>query len=225
VVKDGEAAGMAFEREREEMVAGQLAARGIRDPRVLDAMRHVPRHRFVPPELVGHAYDDTPLPIGERQTISQPYIVALMSEALALPDAGGRVLEIGTGSGYQAAVLATMGARVLSVELVPALAVRARAVLAELELGDRVRVVEGDGTLGVADDAPYDGIMVTAGAPQIPRPLLSQLAPGGNLVLPIGEQDVQTLVRLRRGEQGLIEDYLGECRFVKLHGAYGWDEQ
>jgi protein-L-isoaspartate(D-aspartate) O-methyltransferase len=216
---------MAFEREREEMVAGQLAARGIRDPRVLDAMRHVPRHRFVPPELVGHAYDDTPLPIGERQTISQPYIVALMSEALALPDAGGRVLEIGTGSGYQAAVLATMGARVLSVELVPALAVRARAVLAELELGDRVRVVEGDGTLGVADDAPYDGIMVTAGAPQIPRPLLSQLAPGGNLVLPIGEQDVQTLVRLRRGEQGLIEDYLGECRFVKLHGAYGWDEQ
>jgi protein-L-isoaspartate(D-aspartate) O-methyltransferase len=216
---------MAFDREREEMVAGQLAARGIRDPRVLDAMRHLPRHRFVPPELVGHAYDDTPLPIGERQTISQPYIVALMSEALALPDAGGRVLEIGTGSGYQAAVLATMGARVLSVELVPALAVRARAVLAELELGDRVRVVEGDGTLGVADDAPYDGIMVTAGAPQIPRPLLSQLAPGGNLVLPIGEQDVQTLVRLRRGEQGLIEDYLGECRFVKLHGAYGWDEQ
>ncbi|HJW71189.1 MAG TPA: protein-L-isoaspartate(D-aspartate) O-methyltransferase [Candidatus Binatia bacterium] len=216
---------MAFEREREEMVAGQLAARGIRDPRVLDAMRHVPRHRFVPPELVGHAYDDTPLPIGERQTISQPYIVALMSEALALPEGGGRVLEIGTGSGYQAAVLATMGARVLSVELVPALAVRARAVLAELELGDRVRVVEGDGTLGVPDDAPYDGIIVTAGAPQIPRPLLSQLAPGGNLVLPIGEQDVQTLVRLRRGEQGLIEDYLGECRFVKLHGAYGWDEQ
>ena len=225
MVLDGKAAGMAFEREREEMVAGQLAARGIRDPRVLDAMRHVPRHRFVPPELVGHAYDDTPLPIGERQTISQPYIVALMSEALALPEGGGRVLEIGTGSGYQAAVLATMGARVLSVELVPALAVRARAVLAELELGDRVRVVEGDGTLGVADYAPYDGIMVTAGAPQIPRPLLSQLAPGGNLVLPIGEQDVQTLVRLRRGEQGLIEDYLGECRFVKLHGAYGWDEQ
>jgi protein-L-isoaspartate(D-aspartate) O-methyltransferase len=225
VVLDGKAAGMAFEREREEMVAGQLASRGIRDPRVLDAMRHVPRHRFVPPELVGHAYDDTPLPIGERQTISQPYIVALMSEALALPEGGGRVLEIGTGSGYQAAVLATMGARVLSVELVPALAVRARAVLAELELGDRVRVVEGDGTLGVPDDAPYDGIIVTAGAPQIPRPLLSQLAPGGNLVLPIGEQDVQTLVRLRRGEQGLIEDYLGECRFVKLHGAYGWDEQ
>jgi protein-L-isoaspartate(D-aspartate) O-methyltransferase len=224
VVLDGKAAGMAFEREREEMVAGQLVSRGIRDARVLDAMRHVPRHRFVPPELVAHAYDDTPLPIGERQTISQPYIVALMSEALELPDAGGRVLEIGTGSGYQAAILATMGARVLSVELVPALAVRARAVLAELELGDRVRVLGGDGTLGVPDDAPYDGIMVTAGAPQIPRPLLSQLAPGGNLVLPIGEQDVQTLVRLRRGEQGLVEDYLGECRFVKLHGAYGWDE-
>jgi protein-L-isoaspartate(D-aspartate) O-methyltransferase len=224
VVLDGNAAGMAFEREREEMVAGQLVSRGIRDARVLDAMRHVPRHRFVPAELVAHAYDDTPLPIGERQTISQPYIVALMSEALELPDAEGRVLEIGTGSGYQAAILATMGARVLSVELVPALAVRARAVLAELELSDRVRVLGGDGTLGVPDDAPYDGIMVTAGAPQIPRPLLSQLAPGGSLVLPIGEQDVQTLVRLRRGEQGLVEDYLGECRFVKLHGAYGWDE-
>jgi protein-L-isoaspartate(D-aspartate) O-methyltransferase len=214
---------MAFEREREEMVVRQLESRGIHDVRVLDAMRRVPRHRFVPLELIAHAYEDTPLPIGEQQTISQPYIVALMSEAMEL-GAGARVLEVGTGSGYQAAVLASMGAQVLSIELLPSLALRARSVLAELGLDDRVRVLEGDGTLGAPDAGPYDGIMVTAGAPQIPRPLLSQLTPRGCLVLPIGEQDVQTLVRLRRGEQGLTEDYLGECRFVKLHGAYGWDQ-
>ena len=214
---------MAFEREREEMVARQLESRGIHDSRVLDAMRHVPRHRFVPSELVAHAYEDTPLPIGEQQTISQPYIVALMSQALAL-GMGARVLEVGTGSGYQAAVLASMGAQVLSIELVPALALRARGVLAELGLDDRVRVVEGDGTLGAPDAEPFDGIIVTAGAPQIPRPLLTQFTPRGCLVVPIGEQDVQTLVRLRRGEQGLTEDYLGECRFVKLHGAYGWEQ-
>jgi len=225
VVLDGKAAALAFERERAEMVTEQLEARGIRDVRVLDAMRRVPRHRFVPPELLGHAYEDTPLPIGEQQTISQPYIVALMSEALGLPAAGGRVLEIGTGSGYQAAILAAMGAQVLSVELLPALARRARDVLAELGMEDQVRVVDGDGTLGAPDTGPYDGIIVTAGAPRIPRPLLAQLAPVGCLVLPIGERDVQTLVRLLRGAQGLIEDYLGECRFVNLHGAYGWDEQ
>jgi protein-L-isoaspartate(D-aspartate) O-methyltransferase len=215
---------MAFEGEREDMVARQLEARGVRDARVLDAMRRVPRHRFVPPELLAHAYEDTPLPIGERQTISQPYMVALMSEALALTGPEPRVLEVGTGSGYQSAVLATMGAHVISIERVPELALRARGLLAELGFGDRVRVVEGDGTLGWPAGAPYDGIIVTAGAPQIPRPLVGQLAPSGSMVLPIGEQDVQTLVRLRRGEQGLIEHYFGECRFVKLHGAYGWED-
>jgi protein-L-isoaspartate(D-aspartate) O-methyltransferase len=215
---------MAFEGEREDMVARQLEARGVRDARVLDAMRRVPRHRFVPPELLAHAYEDTPLPIGERQTISQPYMVALMSEALALTGPEPRVLEVGTGSGYQSAVLAAMGAHVISIERVPELALRARGLLAELGLGDRVRVVEGDGTLGWPAGAPYDGIIVTAGAPQIPRPLVGQLAPSGSMVLPIGEQDVQTLVRLRRGEQGLIEHYFGECRFVKLHGAYGWED-
>jgi protein-L-isoaspartate(D-aspartate) O-methyltransferase len=215
---------MAFEREREDMVARQLAARGVRDARVLDAMRRVPRHRFVPPELVAHAYEDTPLPIGEQQTISQPYMVALMSEALALGDLAPRVLEVGTGSGYQAAVLAAMGAQVVSIERLPALALRARGVLADLGFGDRVRVLEGDGTLGWPADAPYDGIIVTAGAPRIPRPLAEQLAPAGSLVLPIGDRSVQTLVRLRRGEQGLGEQYLGECRFVKLHGAFGWEE-
>jgi protein-L-isoaspartate(D-aspartate) O-methyltransferase len=215
---------MAFEGEREDMVARQLEARGVRDARVLDAMRRVPRHRFVPPELVAHAYEDTPLPIGERQTISQPYMVALMSEALALTGPEPRVLEVGTGSGYQSAVLAAMGAHVISIERVPELALRARGLLAELGFGHRVRVVEGDGTLGWPAGAPYDGIIVTAGAPQIPRPLVGQLAPSGSMVLPIGEQDVQTLVRLRRGEQGLIEHYFGECRFVKLHGAYGWED-
>jgi protein-L-isoaspartate(D-aspartate) O-methyltransferase len=215
---------MAFEHEREDMVAQQLEARGVRDPRVLDAMRRVPRHRFVPPELRDSAYEDTPLPIGERQTISQPYMVALMSEVLALSTPEPRVLEIGTGSGYQAAVLAEMGARVVSIERIPELAVRARGLLTELGYGDRVRVVVGDGTLGWPEDAPYDAIIVTAGAPQIPRPLIAQLAPDGCLVLPIGEHDVQTLVRLRRGEQGLIEHYFGDCRFVKLHGAYGWED-
>src|SRR5262249_37691418 len=174
VVLDWKAVDMAFEHEREQMVVRQLESRGIHDARVLDAMRRVPRHRFVPSELIAHAYEDTPLPIGEQQTISQPYIVALMSEALAV-GASARLLEIGTGSGYQAAVLATMGAQVLSIELVPSLALQARSVLAELGLDDRVRVLEGDGTLGAPDDGPYDGIIVTAGAPQIPRPLLSQL--------------------------------------------------
>src|SRR5262249_61677566 len=138
--------------------------------------------------------------------------------------AGAAGLEGGAGSGFRAAVLASMGAQGLSNGLGRSLAPRARGVLAELGLDDRVRVLEGDGTLGASDAGPFDGIMVTAGAPQIPRPLLTQLTPRGCLVLPIGEQDVQTLVRLRRGEQGLTEDYLGECRFVKLHGAYGWDQ-
>ena len=215
---------MTFERERDEMVVRQLQARGIRDARVLEAMRQVPRHRFVDAALVEHAHDDTPLPIGEHQTISQPFMVALMSETLELHGESPRVLEVGTGSGYQAAVLATMGARVFTIERIPQLAARARAVLAELGLDRRVRVIEGDGTLGWPAEAPYDGIVVTAGAPQIPRPLLEQLALGGCFVLPMGEEDVQTLVRLRRGPQGLTEEYLGDCRFVKLRGAYGWSE-
>ena len=215
---------MTFERERDEMVVRQLQARGIRDARVLEAMRQVPRHRFVDAALVEHAHDDSPLPIGEHQTISQPFMVALMSEALDLHGELPRVLEIGTGSGYQAAVLATMGARVFTIERIPQLAARARAVLAELGLDQRVRVIDGDGTLGWPAEAAYDGIVVTAGAPQIPRPLLEQLALGGCLVLPMGEEDVQTLVRLRRGPQGLTEEYLGDCRFVKLRGAYGWSE-
>jgi protein-L-isoaspartate(D-aspartate) O-methyltransferase len=214
-----------LDRARQEMVEQQLAARGITSRRVLGAMRRVPRELFVPSELRERAYDDVPLPIGEGQTISQPYMVALMSEAVGLPEAGGRVLEIGTGSGYQAAVLAAMGAHVVTIERVPELATRARRTLHALGLEERVHVTVGDGTLGVPQEAPYDGILVTAGAPQIPRPLLAQLTPLGALVLPIGEEDVQTLVRLGRGPEGLQEEYLGACRFVKLHGAYGWEER
>jgi protein-L-isoaspartate(D-aspartate) O-methyltransferase len=213
------------ELARERMVAEQLAARGIHDPRVLAAMRLLPRERFVPPELHLRAYADAPLPIGEGQTISQPYIVALMSQALELPAAGARVLEIGTGSGYQAAVLATMGAaEVISLERIPALAARARATLADMGLAERVRVEVADGTLGWPACAPYDGILVTAAGPTIPRPLLGQLAPGAALVLPMGEEELQMLVRLRQRPEGLAEEYLGGCRFVRLVGRHGWNE-
>ena len=215
---------MDFEAARRRMVEEQLAARGVRDPRVLEAMRIVPRHLFVPLELRARAYHDTPLPIGEGQTISQPYMVAVMTEALELTG-GERLLEVGTGSGYQAAVLAVLGAQVVTIELLEPLAVRARAALAALGLDARVRVEVGDGTLGWPAGAPYDAVLVTAGAPQIPRPLLAQLGPAGRLVLPMGDEDLQTLVRLRQGPEGLIEEYLGECRFVKLHGAYGWEDQ
>jgi protein-L-isoaspartate(D-aspartate) O-methyltransferase len=204
------------------MVAEQLEARGIEDPRVLEAMRRVPRHLFVEASLQGRAYDDNPLPIGERQTISQPYMVAIMTEALGVRP-GARLLEVGTGSGYQAAVLAELGAQVITLERIPLLAERASRVLAALGY-ENVRVEVADGTLGWAADAPYDGILVAAGAPGIPRPLVQQLAEGGCLILPMGEDDLQSLVRLRRGAGGLVEEYLGECRFVKLLGCYGWEE-
>jgi protein-L-isoaspartate(D-aspartate) O-methyltransferase len=208
--------------ERERMVVEQIEARGIHDRAVLAAMRAVPRHRFVEASLQDRAYDDSPLPIGERQTISQPYMVAIMTEALGVR-AGARVLEIGTGSGYQAAILAELGTRLVTLERIPVLAERARRLLDMLGY-DEVRVEVADGTLGWTEGAPYDAIVVTAGAPRIPRPLVQQLAPGGCLVLPMGEDDLQTLVRIRRGPAGLVEEYLGECRFVKLFGYYGWEE-
>jgi protein-L-isoaspartate(D-aspartate) O-methyltransferase len=215
---------MDYERARKRMVSEQLVKRGLSDLRVLAAMRLVPRELFVPPELQERAYDDEPLPIGDHQTISQPYMVGLMSEALGLRGEGQRVLEVGTGSGYQAAVLAAMGADVVTIERLPALAARARAALEASGLAERITIEIGDGTLGWAEGAPYDAIVVTAGAPQIPRPLLAQLTPEGCLVLPMGEEELQTLVRLRRGPEGFAEEYLGECRFVKLHGTYGWEE-
>ena len=212
-----------FEQASHRMIAEQLEARGFRDPAVLAAMRQVPRHLFVAPGLAERAYEDTPLPIGERQTISQPYMVALMSEALELAP-GARVLEVGTGSGYQAAVLAEMGARVVSLERIARLAEHAAQVLQVLGYGEQERVEVGDGTLGWPPAAPYDAIVVTAGAPRIPRPLVEQLTEHGRLVLPMGEDDLQTLVRLRRESTGLVEEYLGECRFVKLLGSFGWEE-
>jgi protein-L-isoaspartate(D-aspartate) O-methyltransferase len=212
-----------LEQARDRMVAEQLAGRGIEDAAVLAAMRRVPRHAFVAPELRDRAYDDTPLPIGERQTISQPYMVAVMSEAVGVTP-GERLLEVGTGSGYQAAVLAELGARVVTLERIPMLAERARQVLEQLGYLDRVQVEVGDGTLGWAPRAPYDAVVVTAGAPRIPRPLVEQMARTGRLLLPIGDMEEQQLVRLVRGPEGLVEEYLGECRFVKLYGTWGWDE-
>jgi protein-L-isoaspartate(D-aspartate) O-methyltransferase len=212
-----------FERERARMVAEQLEARGIQDPAVLSAMRTVPRHLFVDAAHRARAYDDSPLPIGNEQTISQPYMVALMSETLAL-EPGERVLEVGTGSGYQAAVLAELGVNVVTLERIGALAERATQVLGALGYLARVTVEVADGTLGWDAHAPYDAIVVTAAAPCIPRPLLDQLTPNGRLVLPIGEDELQTLVRIRRGPDGLVEEYFGECLFVKLRGSYGWEE-
>jgi protein-L-isoaspartate(D-aspartate) O-methyltransferase len=212
-----------FAAERDLMVAEQLEARGIGDRRVLDALRRVPRHLFVAPQWRDRAYDDMPLPIGEGQTISQPYMVALMTQTLAVVP-GERVLEVGTGSGYEAAVLAELGARVVTVERLPAVAARARELLDALGYEGRVTVEVGDGTLGWPAGAPYDGIVVSAAGPGLPRPLVDQLASGGRLVLPIGEEELQTLVCIRRDATGLAEEYLGECRFVKLIGDHGWEE-
>src|SRR5262245_47973619 len=205
------------------MVAEQLAAQGIRCSRVLAAMRDVPRHLFVPRALITQAYDDTALGIDCGQTISQPYIVARMTEALELPAGEPLVLEVGTGSGYQAAVLAALGARVVTVEWIPALAELARAALEAAGLADRVLIVVGDGTAGVDDAGPYDGVLVTAGGAQIPRALLPRLRPGAALVLPLGEPGHQELVRLHHGAQGWVEESLGGCRFVPLRGPCGWE--
>jgi protein-L-isoaspartate(D-aspartate) O-methyltransferase len=212
---------MSMEAERERMVSMQLEGRGIEDARVLAAMRSVPRHEFVPPELAEHAYLDEPLPIGEGQTISQPYIVALMSEALQLRE-GERVLEIGSGSGYQSAILATMGAEVFTIERLPSLADAAARRLRRLGY-DRVHVRCSDGNDGWSDVAPFDAVLITAAAREIPRGPLQQLKPLGRMVLPIGDEEAQQLVRVWRAEQGFKEDYLGGCRFVKLIGRHGWE--
>jgi protein-L-isoaspartate(D-aspartate) O-methyltransferase len=204
------------------MVDTQLAARGIRDPAVLRAMASVPRERFVPALDASRAYDDSALPIGESQTISQPYVVALMLEALA-PLSTHRVLEIGTGSGYATAVLAELVAEVYTVERLGSLAAAARARLAELRYRD-VHVLEGDGTLGWLEHAPYDGIVVTAGGPDVPAPLLPQLRVGAHLVIPVGPTPrAQELVRVtRRGSDEYARESLGPVAFVPLIGEAGW---
>ena len=206
---------------RERMVNQQIKARGVVDSRVLAAMRKVPRHLFIPPHLWDQAYNDYPLPIGEDQTISQPYIVALMTELLEVRETD-RVLEIGTGSGYQAAVLAELATAVLSIDRVGGLAEQARQVLDSLGYTN-VRIRVGDGTLGWPEEMPFDAIIVTAGAPKVPRPLTEQLAPGGRLVIPVGDMWSQTLTCVRKTESGLKFEYHGGCRFVRLIGKYGWD--
>ena len=212
-----------FTNERLRMVSDQIAARGVHNPAVLDAMRHVPREAFLPGELGEFAYQDTPLPIEGGQTISQPYIVALMIESVE-PRAGDRALEIGTGSGYAAAVLSEVVGEVCTVERHEQLAKLASRRLADLGY-TKVKVIHGDGTLGWAEHAPYDVILVTAGGPQVPKPLLEQLAIGGRLIIPVGATSrLQRLVRVTRTSQDQFEDEdLGEVQFVPLIGAEGWE--
>ncbi len=200
-----------------------MVARGIKDARVIAAMRKVPRHLFVEEALQNQAYSDRPLPIGEKQTISQPYMVALMSEALQLTGKE-KVLEIGAGSGYQTAILAEMARQVFSVERILSLTMKARMLLINLGYTN-VEVKFSDGTEGWIGESPFDAIIVTAGSPDIPQPLVDQLAVGGRLVIPVGDESVQDLVRLTKTEEGIKREDLGGCRFVKLIGKHGWSEE
>jgi protein-L-isoaspartate(D-aspartate) O-methyltransferase len=210
-------------RQRRRMVVRQLVERGIKNCRVLAAMAWVPREWFVPPHLAGDAYEDAPLPIGSGQTISQPYIVALMTECLA-PRRRDKVLEIGTGSGYQAAVLAHLGARVYTVERLPDLLVEAEERFRRLGLTIETRL--GDGAAGWPEAAPFNGILVTAAAPHVPRPLTDQLAPGGRLVIPIGDLASQELVIWERSPDGTLrERRAGGVRFVPLISRLAFTEE
>jgi len=214
-----------FVAMRERMVKEQLQFRGVHDPKVLAAMRSVPREKFVSPELLGFAYEDRPLPIEEGQTISQPYMVAFMAEALDLAGAE-RVLEIGTGSGYSAAVLSRIVPSVRSVERLPELAATARERLQLLGFAN-IDVHVADGSLGWAEFAPYDAIVVTAGAPEVPAPLLAQLAIGGRLVIPVGSSTImQSLIRVHReSEHEYRRETLMGVMFVPLIGAAGWEPE
>lgn len=207
---------------RKEMVKRQLIPRGIRDPRVLEAMGKVPREAFVPDAMKADAYDDRPLPIGQDQTISQPYIVALMTEALELTGSE-MVLEVGTGSGYQAAVLAELCDTVYTVERIEPLMENAKRILQNLGYAN-IRYKVFNGTLGWPEYAPYDGIIVTAAAPRTPRPLLEQLTEGGRVVVPVGDRLSQNLIKVTKEKQGYFEKNLGGVRFVPLMGDYGWKE-
>lgn len=210
-----------MERLRRTMVDRQIARRGIDDPRLLAAMREVPRHCFVPEALQHHAYDDMPLPVEAGQTISQPYIVAVMIEAAAIgPD--DRVLEVGVGSGYAAAIMSRLAAQVCALDRHAELADLARARMARLGYGN-VSVRAGDGTEGWPDEAPFDAILVAAAGPDVPAPLLEQLAIGGRLVMPVGGASEQRLVRMVRTDEGnFSRQELEAVRFVPLIGAYGW---
>jgi protein-L-isoaspartate(D-aspartate) O-methyltransferase len=213
-----------FAVARRRMVEQQIKARGITDPRVINAMLKVPRHKFVETALASQAYSDYPLPIGERQTISQPYIVAAMSEALQLKG-DEKVLEVGSGSGYQAAVLALLADRVFSLERIPSLARRARLVLNQNGFS-KVNIRLTDGTYGWEEEAPFDAILVTAGSPEIPDTFIKQLAVGGRLVIPVGDRYSQILKRVTKLAEGDCRtENLLDCRFVPLIGAKGWQEE
>jgi len=212
-----------FPKARSKMVEDQIIARGIKDARVIAAMKKVPRHLFVEEALQSQAYSDHPLPIGEKQTISQPYMVALMTEALQLKG-NEKVLEIGGGSGYQTAILAELSEKVFSIERIRSLAIRARQLLYELGYYN-VELKILDGTYGWMEEAPFDAIIVAAGAPDIPQPLLEQLAMDGRLVIPVGDAYVQDLIRVTKTAEGIKKEDLGGCRFVKLIGRYGWETE
>jgi len=209
-----------FRIARERMVESQIAARGIRDKRVLEAMKKVPRHLFVDEALWDQAYSDFPLPIGSGQTISQPYIVARMTEELGLKGEE-KVLEIGTGSGYQTAILAELARQVFSVERIPSLLQRARQVLDKLGYHN-VMIKLDDGTWGWKEYAPYDAILVTAGSPTVPTPLLDQLKDPGVMVVPVGDEYSQTLTKIIKKDGKVETKYLEGVRFVKLIGDHGW---
>jgi protein-L-isoaspartate(D-aspartate) O-methyltransferase len=213
---------LKYRRLRDEMVRQQIEARGVTEPRVLSALRKVPRHLFVSEALRDQAYGDFPLPIGEQQTISQPYIVAEMTQALDLTP-NDRVLEIGTGSGYQAAVLAELAYRVYTIERIRSLYVAARRLFDEMRLYNIVTRY-ADGTKGWEEEGLFDAIMVTAGAPEVPESVLDQLALGGRMVVPVGNQHTQELIRIVKDGQGIHRTELGGCRFVKLVGEEGWKE-
>ena len=212
-----------FETERQAMVERQLRARGIRSERVLDALASVPRHEFVPAANAGAAYEDRALSIGEWETISQPFIVALMTEAAAVRR-GDRVLEVGTGAGYQAAIMAYLGARVHTIERNVELAEAARERLGRLGFGGAVEVIAGDGSEGYPPEAPYDAILVTAASPRIPPVLPGQLVDGGRLVIPIGSRQEQQLRLITRSGENVREQILTACQFVPLIGREAWPD-
>jgi protein-L-isoaspartate(D-aspartate) O-methyltransferase len=207
--------------ERTAMVERQIAARGVHDPRVLAAMEEIPRHLFIPPPYDRAAYDDNPVPIGNGQTISQPYIVAVMT-ALLHPEATDNMLEIGAGSGYQAAVLSRLVKRLTTIERIKTIADLARKNLKTIGI-DNVVVIEGDGTLGYPDNAPYNGIIITAATPDVPQPLLEQLAEGGTIVVPVGGRDLQDLITIHKQGTSFTREFHGGVRFVPLIGQYGWE--
>jgi protein-L-isoaspartate(D-aspartate) O-methyltransferase len=212
---------MNFDISRKRMVETQIVARGVTDRRVIDAMLKLPRHLFVQEAMAAQAYNDTSLPIGEKQTISQPYMVAIMTELLELTGVE-RVLEIGTGSGYQAALLSHLARRVYTIERIPSLASRARKLFDSLGLTNISMKID-DGSIGWAAEAPFDAIIVTAGAPEIPQGLIGQLTPEGRLLVPVGDRDSQLLTLVRKTEDGVFTvEKSTPCRFVKLIGSDGW---